>query len=154
MWQGISHHGRPRVLAQASALPAKFRPQRIEMWKFFDLDSTKNYRLLLVQGNAGSRHFELHEEFELPVREGLFSCTKRIPIELLLRRNLQEISKKIELADGSQFHVDAHNIWLTNDEMKAILEDKDENEIPWLNSLPPQLGARQATCRLIHAADG
>ncbi|WP_390342932.1 hypothetical protein ACFJIS_21275 [Variovorax boronicumulans] len=112
------------------------------MWKSSDIDVTKNYQLLLVQSSTGMRSFVLHDETEPRASEGLFAATDLVSNELLQKRNLHAIARTVALTGGEPFYVDAHGTWLTKDEMDAILEDKDDDEIPWLNSLPPRLAPR------------
>lgn len=112
------------------------------MWKLSDVDSTKHYHLLLIQSNSGARSFVLREYSESPANEGLFAFTASVPNESLLKRNLHAIAKAVALNNGEPFYVDAHGVWLTKDEMSAIVDDKDDDEIPWLNSLPPLLAPK------------
>ncbi|BFO56004.1 hypothetical protein AVXHC19_28070 [Acidovorax sacchari] len=112
------------------------------MWKPSDICSDQRYRLLLIQSATGSRSFVLQDEREMPTVEGLFSFTERVSNELLVRRNLRAISKEVSLVNGEAFYVDAHGVWLTAAEMAAILQDKEDDEIPWLNSLPPKLAPK------------
>ncbi|WP_209435999.1 hypothetical protein [Paracidovorax oryzae] len=78
----------------------------------------------------------------MPAVDGLFSFTEMVSNELLAKRNLRAISKAVSLVNGDAFHVDAHGVWLTAAEMAAILQDKEDDEIPWLNSLPPKLAPK------------
>jgi len=113
------------------------------MWKSSDIDAAKSYRLLLVQSSTGVRSFVLHDETdELCPTEGLFAITEQVSNDLLRKRDFHGIAKTVALTSGDPFYVEAHGTWLTNDEMAAISEDKDDNEIPWLNSLPPRLAPR------------
>lgn len=112
------------------------------MWKLSDVDPGERYRLLLIQSNTGARSFVLQNNTEQGVPQGMFAFTDEVPNELLLKRNLHAIAKAVTLSNGEPFYVDAHGVWLTKDEMAAILEDKDDNEIPWLNSLPPRLAPK------------
>lgn len=112
------------------------------MWKLSDVDAAKRYCLLLIQSSPGVRSFVLQGIAERHALDGLFAFTKEVPNALLLKRDLQAIADAVTLSNGEPFHVDAHGVWLTNDEMIAILEDKDDDEIPWLNSLPPRLAPK------------
>jgi hypothetical protein len=106
------------------------------------VDAAGRYRLLLIQSSTGARTLVLQNKAEQRTLEGVFAFTDEVPNELLLKRNLQVIAKAITLSNGEPFYVDAHGVWLTKDEMAAILEDNDDNEIPWLNSLPPRLAPK------------
>lgn len=112
------------------------------MWKPSDICSDQRYRLLLIQSATGSRSFLVQDEREVPTVEGLFSFTEVVSNELLARRNLRAISAAVSLINGEAFHVDAHGVWLTEAEMAAIRQDKEDGEIPWLNSLSPKLAPK------------
>lgn len=112
------------------------------MWKLSDVDSGERYRLLLLQSSTGARTFVLQKNAEQRLLQGMFAFTNEVPHELLLTRNLHAIAKAVALSNGEPFYVDAHGVWLTKAEMAAILEGKDDDEIPWLNSLPPRLAPK------------
>lgn len=93
------------------------------IWLRSDVDITKDYVLLLIQSDDGAREFELREvsRMDEEVKKGrcLF-ITKKIPIELVLARNLYEIAEKVKLADGSCFIFDSNGDWLTLDEFEEF----------------------------------
>lgn len=104
------------------------------MWNISDIRNDKNYLLLLLQSSAGSRKFLLEEVCSKNTHANVAFKTKPVPKELLITRDIIEISKLIPLDTGERFYVDAHGIWLTEIEMLAL---EDGEDVPWLNGLPP-----------------
>lgn len=112
------------------------------MWKLTEIDKNTSYRLLLVQEDNGHRRFFLkNSNEEIFVKKNTF-LTEPIDNEFLKKRNLRKISENFRLIDGSRFYVDAHGAWLTECEMNAINEDKEDDEIPWLNGIPPNFASK------------
>ena len=114
----------------------------LNMWKSTEINDNASYRLLLIQEENGYRRFVLkisNEETFIAKNSFLTEC---IDNELLKKRNLRKISEKFRLIDGSRFYVDAHGIWLTESEMNAITDDKEDDEIPWLNGMPPNFASK------------
>lgn len=112
------------------------------MWKLTEIQSDKTYRLALVQAENGSRTFQLHDNGEGINSSIKVLLTEVVPSELLVKRSLKNISDSVPLVGGERFYVDAHGIWLTEAEMKAITEDKEDDEIPWLNGMAPNFAPR------------
>lgn len=104
------------------------------MWLRSEVDQTKEYRVALCQKPNGARNFSLLE-FGTSLPANAVLVTEVVPMDLLLRGNLIGISKAVKLESGTPFFVDAHGLWLTQEELHA-LED-DASEVPWLNGLYP-----------------
>jgi len=111
------------------------------MWKNYEVDESKEYYVALVQNPSGSRKYELCEKGNCPSNSGAAFETEIVPYKLLFRRDFIGISKAIKLKNGKGFYVDAHGVWYTEEETKALDED-DEGDIPWLNGIPPLLAPR------------
>lgn len=112
------------------------------MWKSTEINANTSYRLLLIQEENGSRIFLLKNSNEESLIAKNIFPTEIIENEFLKKRNLKKISENFRLIDGSRFYVDAHGIWLTDSEMNAIMEDKEDDEIPWLNGKPPNFASK------------
>lgn len=112
------------------------------MWKASDVDASKKYRLALVQAPNGGRRFFLEEEGTSGSHKGTTFYTAHVPNELLIRGDIGDIARQVPLKDGQPFFVDAHNVWITQEEMSALSEDKEDEEIPWLNGMPPMFAPK------------
>lgn len=108
------------------------------MWKRADVDPAGQYRLLLTQAPSGARAFVLQSLDDAPPEAAnLYAFTEQVPHGLLLNRDLRGISETVRLGNGKPFFLDAHGVWVTQEEMAAILERKRDHEIPWLNGIRP-----------------
>lgn len=104
------------------------------MWLRNEIDQTKEYRLALCQKPDGGRSFALYAAgTQLPSMAVL--VTEIVPLDLLLRRDVIGISEGVKLNSGVPFFVDAHGLWLTEDEWNAL--NGDFASVPWLNGLQP-----------------
>lgn len=112
------------------------------MWKPSDVQNGKSYYLALVQSETGDRDFLLQEGNMDQIASGTVFSTEPVPNELLIKRNLKKISESILLVSGEHFYVDAHGIWITDSEMSAIMEDKDDDEVPWVNGMAPNFAPK------------
>jgi hypothetical protein len=112
------------------------------MWKRMDLDETKSYSLDFYQDPDGSRRIELHEDGIENESTGLVMTTCQIPYDLLFSCDLEAISEYLKSNGKKSFGVDAHGIWLTEEEIQALMDDVDETEVPWLNDMPPNFAPR------------
>lgn len=112
------------------------------MWEKTDVDPSGRYRLLLTQSPNGKRAFLLESLDATPEALNLYASTEQVPHALLLRQSLHEISKAVRLTNGKSFFLDAHGVWFTQEEMTAILEDKEDHEVPWLNGIGPILAPK------------
>lgn len=111
------------------------------MWKRTELDKNKEYFLSLCQKSNGDRYFSLHEVGENVETEAQFT-TETVPFELLFKLDLEDISESVSLINGKTFGVDAHGIWLYQNEMEALMNDVAEDQVPWVNGLPPNFALR------------
>jgi hypothetical protein len=46
---------------------------------------------------------------------------------------------EVRLADGRRFGLGPHGEWFTEEEMRAIFEDRGRGPIPWHNGITPNL---------------
>jgi len=49
-----------------------------------------------------------------------------------MRRDFNGIAQAVKLVTGQSYQVDAHGLWLTNEEVEALDE---ESEVPWVNGI-------------------
>jgi hypothetical protein len=106
------------------------------LWKRDEIDENKQYKLALTHSPNGYRDFYLVPTDSHDLPEHCVLVTEPVPTELLLSRNPFAISEAVRLENGQRFSVDAHLVWFTEDEHTAWLRDE---EIPWLNGMPPKL---------------
>lgn len=111
------------------------------MWNSSDLVEGQDYFLSLCQKTSGTRYFSLHSIGETLCDEAVFQ-TEIVPYELLDKRDFIEIAKTVTLINGDKFYVDAHGVWLSVRECEAIDDDLEEDQVPWVNGLPPNLAPR------------
>ena len=110
------------------------------MWSVSDIQDGHQYVLALTQSSTGRRRFVL-KDVGADEPEAVF-FTEVVPNALLLTRHLKKIAEQVLLKTGKRFFVDAHGIWLTEEEMAALMDDKDESEVPWLNNIPPNFAPK------------
>lgn len=110
------------------------------MWNFSDIRDNHRYFLALTQLSTGRRRVVLCDVDEARPDAALF--TEVLSNELLLTRDLERISEQAPLLGGGRFFVDAHGVWLTEEEMCALEDDKDDYDVPWLNGIPPVFAPR------------
>lgn len=113
-----------------------------EMWKRHDVHKEKRYYLQLCEDSNYYRYFVLTEENVIPEDPFLVFVTEIVPHELLLSGDIIGIAETVRLADGHLFSVDAHGVWLTEQESKAFSGGVPFNKIPWLNGSPPQFAPK------------
>ena len=110
-------------------------------WKRKDVHDTSRYYVALCQSEHGHRYYELCEVGTQPVSPDAVLQTHEVPNPLLVARNFRAISDAVKLTNGRRFYVEAHGVWLTEEEFEALEED-EEREVPWLNgiaaSFPPK----------------
>lgn len=102
------------------------------MWKRIDVDRTKQYQIALCQRPDGHRSQELHCSGAPALPTNAVFLTEIAPIDLVMRGDVCGIAKVVKLDTGQGYWVDAHGLWLTNDEVEALSE---EREVPWVNGL-------------------
>lgn len=102
------------------------------MWKRADVDSTKQYQIALCQRPDGHRSHELHCSTDPVLPAHTVFLTEVAPIDLVIRGDVCGIAKVVKLVTEQSYHVDAHGLWLTNEEVEALDE---EHEVPWVNGL-------------------
>ncbi|CAN7775442.1 hypothetical protein LJR084_007856 [Variovorax sp. LjRoot84] len=112
------------------------------MWTRGDVAEGLDYQLGLVQRADGNRTYVLRESGQWDGIEDLMFVTAVVPRELLVRRDLLGIAKAVKLVDGSSFGVEAHGVWLTQEECAAFERNVPWKKMPWLNGLAPVLPSR------------
>lgn len=96
-----------------------------------EADDKVECRLQLCQSEAGSRFFAPLEEIhyiEGKFHPDAYFITLPIPCYLIKKRLFSTISQRYRLDDNLRFFVDAHNLWLTENEIKQM-GDFDEGKI-------------------------
>ena len=104
------------------------------MWRKSDIHDGKSYHLSLDQLTNGHRKFTLHEVGADTPSPGAIFLTLVVPNDLLIRKDFEEISDTVAINDGTRFFVDAHGVWLKQEEMAALEGDASDDEVPWLNA--------------------
>lgn len=112
------------------------------MWRRSDIDENQRYRLALIQHESRAREFVLQNESMELVSAKNILYTEIVPNELLIKGNLEAISKSVFLINGGRFYVDPHNIWITEIQMEAWLNDDEPEIMPWLNGLAPRFAEK------------
>jgi len=113
------------------------------MWKIYDVDRTKEYYLQLCENlNNHCRYFVLTEKNTNLNNPFVIFTTEIVPHELLLKRNLRIISETVKLSNGKSFSIDAHGVWLTEEETKAFSDGVCFDKTPWLNGTPPHFAPK------------
>ncbi|SEL50831.1 hypothetical protein SAMN05444354_106254 [Stigmatella aurantiaca] len=107
------------------------------MWKRSSVVKGRSYYVALCQGKDGQRYYELCEVDAHPQSTDAIFYTQPVPHELLLKGDYEGISQAVQLTNGCSFAVEAHGIWLTEEEIAVLEGDEDEENVPWLNGLPP-----------------
>jgi len=64
--------------------------------------------------------------------------TAIVPADLLLQGNMRRIAELVP-SQTAKVWVDAHNVWLTSEEVEAL---EDDREVPWLNGLAANLAPK------------
>jgi hypothetical protein len=103
-------------------------------WKRRDVLDGKRYYVALCQCTSGHRYYELCEVASAPSSKEAVLLTAEVPNSLLAACNYEAISNTVPLTNGRRFYVEAHGVWLTEDEVGALGRD-EEREIPWLNGI-------------------
>ena len=111
------------------------------IWSVSDVDERAEYRLGLCQSDFGKRHFVLLKEGAARDPAALF-ITEKVSHELLIKRNLIRISKEIRLANGDQFYVDAHGMWLTKFESDQLIRGVEPWNIEWETPSKPIMASK------------
>ena len=63
--------------------------------------------------------------------------------ELLWWGDLERIAQATPLTTGDRFHVDAHGVWLTSDEIRQIEEDDLElDQVQWCRGIAPRFAPK------------
>lgn len=106
------------------------------MWKKSDVLPGKSYRVQLCHAE-GRRFFALLEDGSAPSSECVFT-TELVPTRLLENRDMIGIADEVRLCDGSPFVVDAHGVWLTEDEAAALRRGEDHDAVQWVTGVRPK----------------
>lgn len=111
------------------------------MWKLSEINPDSTYVIQLCHDSGGRRFLQLRDtNYEESRNLDVVFETEAVPHELLKARDVERISRDVELAGGGMFIVDAHNIWFTPEELDALEdEDCDWDTIEWCTPTPPIL---------------
>ena len=113
------------------------------MWKRLQVDRTKKYFLQLCQASHGGRRFVLTEAGQTEREPDCVFETGFCNNELLWWGNLEQISQTTLLTTGDRFHVDAHGVWLTNDEVRQMKEHHFALEkVQWCRGIQPRFAPK------------
>ncbi|WP_236209227.1 hypothetical protein [Pseudomonas tohonis] len=112
----------------------------MKIWSISDVQDTGCYRLLLCQNASGRRYFKLgsvhQNNHELPVEDQVLS-THPVSNHLLQGRDIFRIAESTLLSSGERFLVDAHGIWLTENEIEQMDKGMAYDRINWATIAPP-----------------
>jgi 8-oxo-dGTP pyrophosphatase MutT (NUDIX family) len=109
------------------------------MWLRGDVDEKKEYQVALCQRLDGKRYYSLHSSGQLNLPADTVFLTEVVPTNLLLSRYFAGISEVVPLKGGKRFFVEAHGVWFTEEEWKALDRDVNWHDVEWLNGLAPIL---------------
>lgn len=107
------------------------------MWKNYEVDENTKYTVALCQSSNGRRYFDLVQVGASYDNSDLISMTDIVSYDLLFRRNFEGIVCSAKFSNGMNFGVDAHGIWLTQEEIEAFQNGVSHEKTNWLNGLPP-----------------
>ncbi len=109
------------------------------MWARNDIESGRQYKLLLCQRDDGTRYYLLLEADSTTDPLDAVLCTSVVPNELLTRRDFIGIAEAVRLTDGSRFVVDAHGVWYTELEATELSSGIAFDDVDWVTGTPPRL---------------
>lgn len=114
----------------------------MKIWSVSDIKEGKQYCLRLCQSVEGKRYFQLIEVESNVKSEEIFAKTTRIDNDLLMKRNLMEISKNCTLVNHEKFYVDPHGTWITQNETNQLSSGVDFFEVKWDTKTAPDVARR------------
>ncbi len=114
----------------------------MKIWSVSDIEEGKEYRLLLCQSAEGKRYFQLIDVESTAEPDSVFAKTTLIDNDLLMKRNLIEISKICTLVNNERFYVDPHGMWITQNETDQLSAGVDFFEVKWDTNTAPSLAGR------------
>jgi len=115
------------------------------IWRVYEVEDGKKYRLHLFQASNGLRSFRLVEvdSGEDLQRPGdVAFATKVVQNDLLRVRDLGSIAESTELESGKKYMVDVHGTWLTDTECKQLQSRISFHEVRWDTALPPSFAPK------------
>lgn len=110
------------------------------IWARSEIYSDVKYKLHLYQNENRKRLFRLiieNSEEDLNPAPDVVLVTEVVPNELLKRGDLLGIADQVALSDGNEFFVDAHGVWYTESEIKALNSGQSLTSIPWVTGAMP-----------------
>jgi hypothetical protein len=110
------------------------------MWRRTELDPDIEYVIQLCQDEAGVRRLRLRDPAREEAHAEAILETGPVSHELLWKQNVYRISEEVRLKDGGRFFFDAHCVWFTEDEVKAL--SGEQVEIPWCTKKAPVLAPK------------
>ena len=114
------------------------RTLRGRMWHRADVVDGCSYQVALCQDKRGHRSFVLHQVGSTQLPPDAVFLTAIVPADLLLQGNMRRIAELVP-SQTAKVWVDAHNVWLTSEEVEAL---EDDREVPWLNGLAANLAPK------------
>lgn len=113
----------------------------------FEVGDKTECRLQLCQSDSGLRFFVLLDETSYEERKlhpDAYSVTLPVPYDLASRRLFLAISQKYPLDNGLKFFVDAHNLWLTEPEVRQLddFERGKISKIEWSTCAAPSFAPK------------
>lgn len=116
----------------------------MKIWQLSEVLDDAVCRLVLCQSMEGRRYYRLAEEgrgSEVSGADAVFT-TDIVPNELLRSRNLGAISEATRLEGGRRYFVDAHGVWLTEEERGQLFSGTPFSKIVWSAASPPVFAPR------------
>ncbi len=108
------------------------------MWLRSEVDESKPYQVALCQEPSGRRIFRLVAVGSPAPADAVF-LTEVVPTALLLQRNFHGIARAVRTTTGEPFQVEAHGVWFSSAESRALDEDVEWAKVPWVNGRAPLL---------------
>lgn len=113
----------------------------------FEAGEKTECRLQLCQSDSGLRYFVPLDEISYKERKlhpDAYFVTLPVPCDLARRKLFSAISQRYPLDNGLKFFVDAHNLWLTESEIRQLddFERGNISKVEWSTPKSPSFAPR------------
>lgn len=112
-----------------------------KIWSRAEVDTSKDYVVLLFDDGAGLREYGLCEHQRLAEAEEHVLVTEVVPIDLVVRGDIMGISERVRLANGDPFFLDFNGVWLTKDEFEDL--EQGRSTVRWVRGRAPNTRAKK-----------